>query len=109
MFLITAAKLAAVQGISTRPSTESSMPSVVESIVTSVTPATGKPSPGGQMQTINGDMPDDLDVENEMEKQKKREEDAIKRKKEEEEKAKEAKAQDKSRPISSTPVPGTPW
>lgn len=45
---------------------------------------------------------------NEEEKKKKLEEEA-KRKKEEEEKAKELKAQDKSRPISSTPVPGTPW
>lgn len=35
---------------------------------------------------------------------------AKKKKEEEEEKAKEQqKAQDKSKPISSTPVPGTPW
>lgn len=40
---------------------------------------------------------------------KQREEEAAKRKKEEEEKSKEQKQQDKSRPISSTPVPGTPW
>lgn len=33
----------------------------------------------------------------------------IRKKKEEEEKEKEKKAQDKSRPVSSTPVPGTPW
>lgn len=46
---------------------------------------------------------------NEEEEKKVKQEEEAKRKKEEEEKAKEAKAQDKSRPISSTPVPGTPW
>lgn len=42
---------------------------------------------------------------------KKKEEAAAKKKKEEEEKAKQtpAKPQDKSRPISSTPIAGTPW
>lgn len=63
---------------------------------------------GAQIIAKNGDMMDDAVEISEEERQKKIEEDA-KRKKEEEEKAKEVKAQDKSRPISSTPVPGTPW
>jgi transcription elongation regulator 1 len=38
------------------------------------------------------------------------EEESKKKTEEEEERAKELqKAQDKSRPVSSTPVPGTPW
>lgn len=43
--------------------------------------------------------------------EKKRKQEAEKKKKEEEEKAKQqaAKQQDKSRPISSTPIAGTPW
>lgn len=42
---------------------------------------------------------------------KKKKEEAAKKKKEEEEKTKQtpAKPQDKSRPISSTPIAGTPW
>lgn len=43
--------------------------------------------------------------------EKKKKQEAEKKKKEEEEKAKQASAkpQDKSRPISSTPIAGTPW
>lgn len=43
--------------------------------------------------------------------EKKKKQEAEKKKKEEEEKAKlaSAKPQDKSRPISSTPIAGTPW
>lgn len=43
--------------------------------------------------------------------EKRKKQDAEKRKKEEDEKAKQisAKPQDKSRPISSTPIAGTPW
>ncbi|KAF5276039.1 hypothetical protein FQA39_LY00835 [Lamprigera yunnana] len=93
------AKLAAAQGISTRPGIEVTGSSI--------------DIPGKQLQnqivTNGGDMPPNVTtIEDDVEKQKKKEEDA-KRKKEEEEKAKEQKAQDKSRPISSTPVPGTPW
>lgn len=97
------AKLAAAQGISTRPDTEiAGLPIEI---------------PGKQLQnpviaTNGGEVvPPSVViavVEDDAEKQKKKEEDA-KRKKEEEEKMKEQKAQDKSRPISSTPVPGTPW
>lgn len=43
--------------------------------------------------------------------EKKRKEEAARKKKEEEERAKQAAAKqvDKSRPISSTPIAGTPW
>ncbi|XP_059608869.1 transcription elongation regulator 1 [Phlebotomus argentipes] len=41
--------------------------------------------------------------------EKKKKADAERKKKEEEEKAKVAKQQDKTRPISSTPISGTPW
>lgn len=91
----TAAKLAAAQGISTRPGLETGGD------------VAGKQSGGVQIVAKNGDMADDV-METDEDRQKKMEEEA-KRKKEEEEKAKELKAQDKSRPISSTPVPGTPW
>ncbi|EAT36150.1 AAEL011733-PA [Aedes aegypti] len=43
------------------------------------------------------------------EEEKKKKAEAEKKKKEEEEKAKAAKPLDKSRPISSTPISGTPW
>lgn len=62
----------------------------------------------GQMIAKNGEMAMDTAESGEEDKQKKTEEEA-KKKKEEEEKPKEVKVQDKSRPISSTPVPGTPW
>lgn len=50
----------------------------------------------------NGDMADDAEEE----QMTKQEPDEIKK---EEEEKKEIKVQDKSRPISSTPVPGSPW
>lgn len=57
---------------------------------------------------INGEPSKDAAVKEDDEKIKKLQEE-IRKKKEEEDKAKEIKPQDKSRPISSTPVPGTPW
>ncbi|CAH1960065.1 unnamed protein product [Acanthoscelides obtectus] len=95
------AKLAAAQGISTRPS-------------------------GGPVSQSNSDQDsarlngtaakeakelakkESMETEDE-EEQAKRIADAKRKKEEEEQKAKELKAQDKSRPVSSTPVPGTPW
>lgn len=57
--------------------------------------------------------PQDLKIEEsvEVKLEKKRKQEAEKKKKEEEEKAKQvaAKQMDKSRPISSTPIAGTPW
>lgn len=93
--LIIAAKLAAAQGISTRPGIEP--PPVME--------VTGKQEV--VQVTVNGEVIGDTGKDDE-EKRKRQDEDA-KKKKEEDEKTKEAKQQDKSRPISSTPVPGTPW
>ncbi|XP_044756362.1 transcription elongation regulator 1-like isoform X2 [Coccinella septempunctata] len=83
------ANLAAAQGISTRPGDGLG--------------DTGKPKLQAQG---NGDA--EKEAEKEEGKLKKLQEEA-KKKKEEEEKAKQEKAQDKSRPVSSTPVPGTPW
>lgn len=60
---------------------------------------------GMQPKPAESANPQVVAIEAELKKQKKAEEE---RKKEEDEKAKE-KSQDKSRPISSTPVPGTPW
>ncbi|KRT84883.1 hypothetical protein AMK59_601 [Oryctes borbonicus] len=89
------AKLAAAQGISTRPGVEPAP--VVE--------VTGKQEV--VQVAVNGEVIGDT-LKEEEEKRKKQEEEA-KKKKEDEEKSKEVKQQDKSRPISSTPVPGTPW
>lgn len=86
-----AAKLAAAQGISTRPGVDGSLE--------------GQGKPDTQVKA-NGEVRESAAAED-ADKHKK--EDEIKRKKEEEEKAKENKVQDKSRPVSSTPVPGTPW
>lgn len=59
----------------------------------------------------NGDATKEPESDNEKdEKMAVEEEEAKKKSEEEEERAKELqKAQDKSRPVSSTPVPGTPW
>ncbi|KYB29457.1 transcription elongation regulator 1 isoform X1 [Tribolium castaneum] len=89
------AKLAAAQGISTRPGTE---------VIAAV--ETGKPN-AAVVQVANGDAVKDIVIKEEDDKIKKPQ-DETKKKKEEEEK-KETKSQDKSRPVSSTPVPGTPW
>lgn len=98
-----AAKLAAAQGISTRPGPET-LPTIgsdtgkTNATVTVSTPTTA----------VNGEMTKEGREKDNEEKIRKLQEE-IKKKKEEEEKAKELKAQDKSRPVSSTPVPGTPW
>jgi len=62
----------------------------------------------------NGDMAKQepqtqKDKESEAKEKLEKLQDEIRKKKEDEEKEKEKKAQDKSRPVSSTPVPGTPW
>ncbi|KAJ8921975.1 hypothetical protein NQ315_008612 [Exocentrus adspersus] len=94
------AKLAAAQGISTRPGLE---PPPMQMPV----PDSGKTNVP-QIVPANGELPKET-VEKESEDKIKKLQEEIKKKKEEEDKAKEMKAQDKSRPISSTPVPGTPW
>lgn len=62
------------------------------------------------VMNFKSDKKSDESEEAKLEK-KKKEEAAAKKKKEDEEKAKQtsAKPQDKSRPISSTPIAGTPW
>lgn len=90
--------MAAAQGISTRPGLEPSLVTGTDS---------GKTN-AAQIAPANGEASKEA-VEKENEDKVKKLQEEIKKKKEEEEKAKELKAQDKSRPISSTPVPGTPW
>lgn len=95
--------MAAAQGISTRPG-QDSLPILGSD--TGKTNATGAVGPSAA--AVNGELSKEgREKENEEKIRKLQEE--IKKKKEEEEKAKELKAQDKSRPVSSTPVPGTPW
>lgn len=97
------AKLAASQGIASKPKVETPLPAFLES---------GKSSSSSQMS--NGDMAKQepqtqKDKESEAKEKLEKLQDEIRKKKEDEEKEKEKKAQDKSRPVSSTPVPGTPW
>lgn len=61
-----------------------------------------------QISSTNGDVAKEAADKEGDDKIKKLQEE-VKKKKEEEDKVKEAKSQDKSRPVSSTPVPGTPW
>ncbi|KAF7285403.1 hypothetical protein GWI33_010656 [Rhynchophorus ferrugineus] len=89
------AKLAAAQGISTRPPDAGSSNST----------DTGKASSTGEAAKPESHQDKELEAKEKLEKLQ----EEIRKKKEEEEKSKEQKAQDKSRPVSSTPVPGTPW
>lgn len=81
-------------------------------------PVKGQTHPGQQSGGIQFDpmgfvvKQDDKEEESaEVKLEKKRKQDAERKKKEDEEKAKQqaAKQQDKSRPVSSTPINGTPW
>lgn len=95
--------MAAAQGISTRPNVDNmSMPPDIPG--KSISNQVVVPSGGGENQLPTGIPLGDEDAE-----QQKKREDEAKRKKDEEEKSKEMKILDRSRPISSTPVPGTPW
>jgi transcription elongation regulator 1 len=91
------AKLAAAQGVSTRPGSD----------VVIANTETGKAN-AAAVQVANGEVVKDGSNKEEDDKLKKLQ-DESRKKKEEEEKTKEVKSQDKSRPVSSTPVPGTPW
>ncbi|KAH1027397.1 hypothetical protein HUJ05_000911 [Dendroctonus ponderosae] len=93
------AKLAAAQGISTRPKDDGYLQMTLDSGKTSSSQENG--------ESMKVNSPKDKEAEAKEKLDKLQEE--IRKKKEEEEKEKEKKAQDKSRPVSSTPVPGTPW
>lgn len=111
IFLATAAKLAAAQGVSTVPSTAGAPPTA--SPKGSSDGETEPPSQPAAAETAitNGDATKEPESDNEKDEKIVVEEEKSKKKsEEEEERAKELqKAQDKSRPVSSTPVPGTPW
>lgn len=67
-------------------------------------------APGMVFDQLNQFMAkNDASSSSKQEDEKKKKAEAEKKKKEEEEKAKAAKPLDKSRPISSTPISGTPW
>lgn len=107
----TAAKLAAAQGVSTIPSTPGA-PSADSPKGSSDGEAEPPSQPAAaEVAIINGDATKEPESDNEKdEKMVVEDEEAKKKTEEEEERAKELqKAQDKSRPVSSTPVPGTPW
>lgn len=110
-FKFSAAKLAAAQGISARVNQGNEEDAAgTGNVSAGDTGGNQKPLDAqarpGNVNEIKDQKEQDT---NDKERKKRDDEDAAKRKKEEEEKAKELKVQDKSRPISSTPVPGTPW
>ncbi|XP_044737437.1 transcription elongation regulator 1 [Chrysoperla carnea] len=96
------AKLAAAQGISTKPSQPSGAGAPVATSIETQLKPTNTTATSDMVTATNGDMAEDEDEE---ERQKRE----LEEKQNKEEEKKEQKTQDKSRPISSTPVPGTPW
>ncbi|VEN35256.1 unnamed protein product [Callosobruchus maculatus] len=96
------AKLAAAQGISTRPGAGPSSQSNADQDVKMNGTATKEAKEAAAKAKEEQDADDE-------EEQARKAAEAKRKKEEEEQKAKEQKAQDKSRPVSSTPVPGTPW
>ena len=112
LVLLSAAKLAAAQGVSTIPTTAGPPSSSVSPKELSDGEAEPPPSQPSATQTAvtNGDTTRDPESDNEKDEKMVVDEEETRKKREEEERAKELqKAQDKSRPVSSTPVPGTPW
>lgn len=112
-FFFAAAKLAAVQGISARvnQAVEENASGVGNASMIDIGGGTQKQLDQIRPGNVTDQTKDQKELDNVLEKERKKREDdeAVKRKKEEEDKVKELKVQDKSRPISSTPVPGTPW
>ena len=108
---LTAAKLAAAQGVSTLPGTPVPAPSAASPKESSDGEADPPQAASVETAVTNGDATGEPESDNEKdEKMVVEEEEARKKREEEEERAKELqKAQDKSKPVSSTPVPGTPW
>ncbi|XP_066150090.1 transcription elongation regulator 1 [Euwallacea fornicatus] len=94
------AKLAASQGISTKPKVDTPLPAFLS-------------DSGKNNSHVNGEFSKQQEAQAQKEAEAKEKleklQEEIKKKKEDDEKEKEKKAQDKSRPVSSTPVPGTPW
>ncbi|KAL0269201.1 UNVERIFIED_CONTAM: hypothetical protein PYX00_007012 [Menopon gallinae] len=106
------AKLAAAQGISTLPTnTESGMPmSTTPTMAGTMNSKQPSESESSDDEKANKVAEEEIDDEEMKMKRKEEEEEALRKKKEEEEKALELKKQqDRARPVSSTPVPGTPW
>lgn len=117
--LIPAARMAAHSGTAPFPnigSNPSMMPPISSPIVNTLHPVqqAGNIAQNAHFDPMNFNAKgaDGKDEEiTEAKSEKKKKQDAERKKKEEEDKAKQqaAKQQDKSRPISSTPIAGTPW
>lgn len=107
------AKVAAAQGISARTNhpgeDETAMRNASLGDTGTVQKQTDTLSRIGNAPDQTKEQKEQQDNPVEKEKKNREEEEVAKRKREEDEKTKEQKVQDKSRPISSTPVPGTPW
>ncbi|KAK6639719.1 hypothetical protein RUM43_007994 [Polyplax serrata] len=104
------AKLAAAQGISTMPSGGQPSPTgATSSLITNNKVQTESES--SEDEGASKRVEDETDDDEVRHKKKEEEvEEELRKKKEEEEKAVELKKQqDRARPVSSTPVPGTPW
>uniref|UniRef100_A0A8D8VEZ3 Transcription elongation regulator 1 n=1 Tax=Cacopsylla melanoneura TaxID=428564 RepID=A0A8D8VEZ3_9HEMI len=103
------AKLALAQGISTAVSSSSLAPSSGGVPATSGIAMTTDDTSQDVAKSSDSDSSSDSEDEEakEAERKRKEEEEERERKRKEEEEAKAA--QDRSKPVSSTPVPGTPW
>jgi len=105
------AKLAAAQGVSTITSSAGPPSASVspKELSDGEAEPPSQPTPT-QTAVTNGDATREPESDNEKDEKMVVDEEEARKKSEEEERAKELqKAQDKSRPVSSTPVPGTPW
>lgn len=131
--IFSAAKLAAAQGIASMPVLNAPVAATIAPSSTNndgdssdeaeaeddTVPAGTTPvnldHGGAAVPAINGTstpakIEDEIETEEDRERKKQLDEEELKRKREEDEKAKELqRQQDRSRPVSSTPVPGTPW
>lgn len=111
---VLAARMAAHAGVSPQPPIPAPTGPIMTAMQINATPVLAPQMPQiHHIQATPNSMfdqmgfvmkPDEEGVETKLEKKRKQE--AEKKKKDEEEKAKQ---QDKSRPISSTPIAGTPW
>jgi transcription elongation regulator 1 len=111
VLLSSAAKFAAAKGVSNITSSAGLPPASVSAKELSEGEAEPQSQPPTtQTAVTNGDATREAESDHEKDEKMVVDEEEARKKSEEEERAKELqKAQDKSRPVSSTPVPGTPW
>lgn len=119
LIYVLAARMAAHAGVSPQPPIPTPTGPIMTAMQINATPVLAPQGPQiHHIQATPNSMFDQMGFAMKSEEEsveakleKKRKQDAEKKKKDEEEKAKQqaAKQQDKSRPISSTPIAGTPW